>query len=148
MASSLDAKQMKQLLQSISTDPQLRQSKDSILLAEDQYPDALDAIITKLRTPTTLQNTINLLQWDRRIVAGYDAELRAATIISQNSMRAKYQLVPTRDNPWDTYTFRQWKYFVTNLCLFFSVPYNLVDLFFDAHVVAYLFERFVVRPKL
>ena len=108
---------MKQLLQSISTDPQLRQSKDSILLAEDQYPDALDAIITKLRTPTTLQNTISLLQWDRRIVAGYDAELRAATIISQNSMRAKYQLVPTRDNPWDTYTFRQWKYFVTNLCL-------------------------------
>jgi hypothetical protein len=46
-----------------------------------------------------------------------DAELRASTIISQNSMRAKYQLVPTRDNPWDTYTFRQWKYFVTNLCL-------------------------------
>ncbi len=38
---------MKHLLQSISTDPQLRQSKDSILLAEDQYPDALDAIITK-----------------------------------------------------------------------------------------------------
>ena len=81
MASTLDAKQMKQLLQSISTDPQLRQSKDSILLAEDQYPDALNAIITKLRTPTTLQNTISLLQWDRRIVAGYDAEIRAATII-------------------------------------------------------------------
>jgi hypothetical protein len=81
MASSLDAKQMKQLLQSISTDPQLRQSKDSILLAKDQYPNALDAIITKLRTPTTLQNTISLLQWDRRIVAGYDAEIRAATII-------------------------------------------------------------------
>jgi hypothetical protein len=32
-------------------------------------------------------------------------------------MRAKYQLAPTRDNQWDTYTFRQWKYFVTNLCL-------------------------------
>ena len=28
-----------------------------------------------------------------------------------------YQFMPTRDNPWDTYTFRQWKYFVTNLCL-------------------------------
>jgi hypothetical protein len=101
MASSLDAKQMKQLLQSISTDPQLRQSKDSILLAEDQYPDALDAIITKLRTPTTLQNTINLLQWDRRVTAGFDADLRATIITSQNSMRAKYQLVPSRDNPWE-----------------------------------------------
>jgi hypothetical protein len=89
MASSLDARQMKQLLQSISTDPQLRQSKDSILLAEDQYPDALDAIITKLKTPTTLQNAINLLQWERKKSAGFDAELRASTIISQNSMRAK-----------------------------------------------------------
>ena len=117
MASSLDAKQMRQLLQSISTDPQLRQSKDSILLAEDQYPDALDAIFTKLKTPTTLQNSINLLQWDRKATGGFDAELKHTTIISQNSMRAKYQLTPTRDNPWDTYTFRQWKYFVTNICL-------------------------------
>jgi hypothetical protein len=117
MASSLDAKQMRQLLQSISTDPQLRQSKDSILLAEDQYPDALDAIFTKLKTPTTLQNSINLLQWDRKASGGFDAELKTTTIISQNGMRAKYQLTPTRDNPWDTYTFRQWKYFVTNICL-------------------------------
>jgi hypothetical protein len=98
MASSLDAKQMRQLLQSISTDPQLRQSKDSILLAEDQYPDALDAIFTKLKTPTTLQNTINLLQWDRKASGGFDAELKTTTIISQNGMRAKYQLTPTRDN--------------------------------------------------
>ena len=35
----IDAKQMRALLQAISTDPQLQQSKDSILLAEDQYPD-------------------------------------------------------------------------------------------------------------
>jgi hypothetical protein len=32
-------------------------------------------------------------------------------------MRATYKLTPTADNPWDTYTFRQWKHFVTNLCL-------------------------------
>ena len=32
-------------------------------------------------------------------------------------MRATYQLTPTTDNPWDTYTFRQWKHFATNLCL-------------------------------
>ena len=44
MAEALNAKQMRQLLQSISTDPQLKQSKDSILLAEDQYPESLDAI--------------------------------------------------------------------------------------------------------
>ncbi len=61
MANALNAKQMRQLLQSISTDPQLKQSKDTILLAEDQYTESLDAVFTRLTTPTTLQNTINLL---------------------------------------------------------------------------------------
>ncbi len=59
MAATLTAKQMRQLLQNISADPQLKQSQDSILLAEDQYPDALDAIFTRLTTPTTMQNTMN-----------------------------------------------------------------------------------------
>ncbi len=108
---------MRQLLQSISTDPQLKQSKDSILLAEDQYPEVLDAIFTRLLTPTSLQNTINLLQWNGKALRSYDAELRATTTTSQNYMRNTYQLTPTADNPWDTYTFRQWKHFVTNLCL-------------------------------
>ncbi len=54
MVDELNPKQMRQLLQSISTDPQLKQSKDSILLAEDQYPESLDAIFTRLTTPTTL----------------------------------------------------------------------------------------------
>ena len=119
MASALHAKQLlRSLLQSIHATPQLRQSKDSILLAEDQYPEALDTIITKLTTPTTLQNTISLLQWDRRTVGStLDAELRATTIASQDLMRKSYELVPTADSPWDTYTFRKWKYFVTNICL-------------------------------
>ena len=64
MASTLNAKQMRILLQSISTDPQLKQSKDSILLAEDQYRESLDAIFTRLTTPTTLQNTLDLLKWN------------------------------------------------------------------------------------
>jgi hypothetical protein len=113
----LNAKQMRQLLQSISTDPQLKQSKDPILLAEDQYLDVLDAILTRLTHPTSLQNAINLLRWDRKTGGSYDADLKATTIASQNYMRTTYQLTPTADNPWDTYTFRQWKHFVTNLCL-------------------------------
>jgi hypothetical protein len=113
----LNAKQMRQLLQSISTDPQLKQSKDTILLAEDQYPEVLDAIFTRLTNPSSLQNTINLLQWDRKAGGSYDAKLKATTISSQSYMRATYQLTPTADNSWDTYTFRQWKHFVTNLCL-------------------------------
>ncbi len=107
---------MRQLLQAISTNPQLKQSKDSILLAEDEYPDVLDAIFTRLTHPTSLQNTINLLQWDRKAGGSYDAELKATTISSQTYMRSTNQLTPTIDNPWDTYTFRKWKHFVTNFC--------------------------------
>ena len=103
----LNAKQMRQLLQAISTDPQLKQSKDSILLAEDEYPEVLDAIFTRLTHPTSLQNTINLLQWDKKAGGSYDAELKATTISSQRYMRSTYQLTPTIDNPWDTYTFRK-----------------------------------------
>ena len=118
MAATLTAKQMRQLLQNISADPQLKQSQDSILLAEDQYPDALEAIFTRLTTPTTMQNTMNLLQWNRKTESGaFDAELKASTIVNQDYLRTTYQLVPTGDNPWDTNTFRRWKYFVTNLCL-------------------------------
>ncbi len=53
----MTAKQMRSLLESIA-DPQLKQSKDSIL-AEDQYPEHLDSIFNKLTVPTTLQNTMN-----------------------------------------------------------------------------------------
>jgi hypothetical protein len=79
MSNALNAKQMRQILQSISTDPQLKQSKDTILLAEDQYPDSLDAVFTRLTTPTTLQNTINLLKWSR-IKGNYDQESRLHTL--------------------------------------------------------------------
>ena len=48
MAATTTVKQMRLLLRSISSYPQMKQSTDSILLAEDQYPDSLDAIFTKL----------------------------------------------------------------------------------------------------
>jgi hypothetical protein len=63
------------------------------------------------------------LFWERKAVGSYDAALKAATITSQNNMRATYHLTPTADtsNPWDTYTytyiFRQWKHFDSNLSL-------------------------------
>jgi hypothetical protein len=102
MASSMTAKQMRLLLQSISADPQLKQSQDSILLAEDQYPENLDAMFTKLTTPTTLQNTMTLLQWNRVACdSTYDATLKSSSIVNQDYLRKTYQLTPTADNPWD-----------------------------------------------
>jgi hypothetical protein len=103
----LNSKQMRQLLQSKSTDLQLKQSKDTILLAEDQYPVILDAIFTRLTTPTSLQNTIALRC---RVKSNYcrQSELYAGHVpVDANSGQ----------NPWDNYTFRQWKHFVANLCL-------------------------------
>ena len=118
MVSTMTAKQMRSLLQSISADPQMKQSQDSILLAEDQYPENLDAIFTKLSVPSTLQNTMTLLQWNRNSCdSTYDAVLKTTSITNQDYLRKTYQLVPTSDNPWDMNTFRRWKYFVTNLCL-------------------------------
>jgi hypothetical protein len=96
----------------------MKQSKDSILLAEDQYPENLDAMFTKLSTPTTLQNTIALLQWQRHSCdSTYDSVLKTTSITNQDYLRKTYQLIPTSDNPWNMNTFRRWKYFVTNLCL-------------------------------
>jgi hypothetical protein len=121
--SNMTAKEMRALLQSISADPQMKQSKDPILLAEDKCPENLDAIFTKLALPTTLQNTMTLLQWNRNTCdTTFDSALKSASIINQDYLRKQYQLVPTAarptaDNPWDSNTFRQWKYFVTNLCL-------------------------------
>ncbi len=113
----MNAKQMRTLLQSISTDPQLQQSKDSILLAEDQYPETLEAIFTKLTSSATLQNTVNLLQWQRKTGGSCNAELKATTITNQDYIRNTYQLTPTAHNPWDTCIFIRWRYFITNLCL-------------------------------
>ncbi len=117
MVSTMTAKQMRLLLQSISADPQMKQSQDSILLAEDQYPDNLDAIFTKLSVPSTLQNTMTLLQWNRKSCDSTydDAVLKSTSITNQDYLRKTYQLIPTSDNPWDMNTFRRWKYFVTNL---------------------------------
>ena len=117
-SSNMTSKEMRALLLSISADPQMKQSKDTILLAEDKYPENLDALFNKLTLPTSLQNTMTLLQWNRNTCdATYDAALKNTSIINQDYLRKQYQLVPTADNPWDSNTFRQWKYFVTNLCL-------------------------------
>jgi hypothetical protein len=100
MVSTMTAKQMCLLLQSISADPQMKQSQDSILLAEDQYPENLDAIFTKLSVPSTLQNTMTLLQWNRKSCdSTYDSVLKSTSVTNQDYLRKTYQLIPTSDNP-------------------------------------------------
>ncbi len=96
----MTGKEMRALLLSISADPQMKQSKDTILLAEDKYPENLDAIFIKLTLPTSLQNTMTLLQWNRNTSdATYDSALKNISIINQDYLRKQYHLVPTADNP-------------------------------------------------
>jgi hypothetical protein len=91
--SNMTAKEMRALLQSISAYPQMKQSNNSILLAEDKYPENLDAIFTKLTLPTTLQNTMTLLQWNRNTCDSmYDSALKSTSIINQDYLRKQCQL--------------------------------------------------------
>ncbi len=115
------AKQMRLLLQSISADPQMKHSQDSILLAEDQYPENLDTMYNNLSVPTMLQNTITLLQWQRHSCdcdSTYDSVLKTTSITNQDYLRKTYQLITTSDNPWDMNEyFPKVEILQTNLCL-------------------------------
>ncbi len=93
-SSNMTSKEMRALLQSISAGPQMKQSKDTILLEEDKYPENLDALFTKLTLPTSLQNTMALLQWNRNTCdASYDSALKSTSITNQDYLRKQYQLV-------------------------------------------------------
>ena len=54
------------LLKDISLSANLQKSKDSILLAEDQYPENLDPIFSKSGSATDLSHTLGLLKWNRK----------------------------------------------------------------------------------
>jgi hypothetical protein len=105
---SLTNKQALDLIKGISLSPSLQKSKDSILLAEDQYPENLDAIFGKTEKTTDLDRIISLLKWK----ATYDK-----MVMAQDSLRSTLQLTPTTDNPWEKHAFRYWKHRVTNICL-------------------------------
>ena len=106
------------LLKDISLSANLQKSKDSILLAEDQYPENLDPIFNRSDTVTDLSHTIGLLKWNRKSdKAMLDAGVFERMVTAQESLRATLQLTPTVDNPWEKHTFKDWKHRVTNICL-------------------------------
>ena len=51
---SLSNKQALDLIKGVNLSPALQKSKDSILLAEDQYPEHLDSIFGKTEKTTDL----------------------------------------------------------------------------------------------
>jgi hypothetical protein len=96
----LSNKQALELIKGISLSPALQNSKDSILLAEDQYPDHLDSIFGKSDKANDLSRTISLLKWNRKTERGsLEKTVYDKMVAAQDSLRSTMQLTPTTDNP-------------------------------------------------
>ena len=65
-ATAISNKNALDLLKDISLSTSLQKSKDSILTAEDQYPENLDPIFSKSDSATDLNHTLELLKWNRK----------------------------------------------------------------------------------
>jgi hypothetical protein len=114
----LNNKQALELIKGISLSPALQKSKDSILLAEDQYPDHLDSIFGKSDKANDLSRTISLLKWNRKTEHGsLEKTVYDKMVTAQDNLRSTMQLTPTTDNPWEKHVYRDWKHRVTNICL-------------------------------
>ena len=114
----LSNKQALDLIKGISLSPALQKSKDSILLAEDQYPDHLDSIFGKTDKANDLSRTISLLKWNRKTERGsLEKIVYDKMVAAQDNLRSTLQLTPTTDNPWEKHVYRDWKHRVTNICL-------------------------------
>ncbi len=65
-------KQLIDLITRVSTDQKLQQlTEDTSLLSEERYPSELGHLFKSLTKPTSLQDAMNLLQWDRTKAGGY-----------------------------------------------------------------------------
>jgi hypothetical protein len=114
----LSNKQALGLIKGISLSPALQKSKDSILLAEDQYSNHLDSIFGKTDKANDLSRTISLLKWNRKTERGsLEKVVYDKMVAAQDGLRSTMQLAPTTDNPWGKHVYRDWKHRVTNICL-------------------------------
>ena len=106
------------LLKGISLSTSLQKSKDSILLAEDQYPENLDPIFGKTEATSDLHRTIEILNWSRKSDRELlDAGVYERMVTAQDNVRATLNLTPTTDNPWEKHVFKDWVHRITNICL-------------------------------
>jgi hypothetical protein len=98
---ALSNKQALELIKGISLSPALQKSKDSILLAEDQYPDHLGSIFGKSDKVNDLSRTISPLKWNRKTERGsLEKTVYDKMVAAQDSLRSTMRLIPTTDNPW------------------------------------------------
>ncbi len=117
-STSITNKNALDLLKGISLSASLQKSTDSILLAEDQYPENLDPIFGKTEATSDLHRTIEILKWNRKSDKGLlDAGVYERMVTAQDNVRATLNLTPTTDNPWEKHVFKDWVHRITNICL-------------------------------
>ena len=98
-ANSLSNKQALDLIKGVNLSPALQKSKDSILLAEDQYPEHLDSIFGKTEKTTDLDRVISLLKWNRKTERGsLEKAVYDKMVSAQDGLRSTMQLTPTTDS--------------------------------------------------
>ena len=67
----MDSKQLTDLIKRVSADQKLQRTEDTSLLSEERYPMDLNPLFESLTKPTSLQDAMSLLQWDRTKAGGF-----------------------------------------------------------------------------
>ena len=68
---NMDTKQLTDLIKRVSADQKLQRTEDTSLLSEERYPMDLNPLFESLTKPTSLQDAMSLLQWDRTKAGGF-----------------------------------------------------------------------------
>jgi hypothetical protein len=105
---SISNKNAIDLLKGVSLSNNLQKSRDSILHAEDQYPENLDPIFSKSDLATDLTHIMDLLRWNKQTDKSLlDSSVYERMSAAQDNIRKTLQLTPTTDNPWERHVFSQ-----------------------------------------
>jgi hypothetical protein len=116
---SMDIKQLTDLIKiRVGSDQKLQLTEDTSLLSEERYPLELSPLFESLTKPTSLQDAMNLLQWDRTKASGYlDKRAYEQAKVQQNSLRRAIQLNPDTDSTWEKVQYQDWKDKITVIVL-------------------------------
>jgi hypothetical protein len=115
---NMDNKQLTDLIKRVSTDQKLQLTEDTSLLSEERYPLELSPLFESLTKPTSLQDAMNLLQWDRTKVSDIvDKAAFELAKVQQNSLRKALQLTLDTDSPWEKVQYQDWKDKITVIVL-------------------------------
>jgi hypothetical protein len=108
----MNSNQLNDLLKRVSIDHKLQRTEDTNLLSEERYRYLMELspLFESLTKPTSLQDAIGLLRWDRTESGSFVGKSSYEhTKIEQNNLRKALQLTPDTDCPWEKVQYQDWK---------------------------------------